>query len=113
MNQLCKICDTKNRLNLCDGRDGDFQFCFRRVGSLENLAETITPFNTLHELYEKCSWLDWIIEDTMFLDTESYTSNNNMVLLFGKEKNQFNIGKILPIGFVTADVTRLQKKGSL
>ena len=43
MNKLCEICDTRNRLCMCNGRDGDFKYCFRRVGSTNRLEETITP----------------------------------------------------------------------
>ena len=52
MNKLCEICDTRNRLGMCNGRDGVFKYCFRKVGSTHRLEETITPFNTLHELYK-------------------------------------------------------------
>ena len=102
MNKLCEICDIRIRLKKCNGREGDFKYCFRRVGSLETIEETITPFNSLHELYQKYKWLDWIIEDSMELQKESYGLNS--VLLLGKEKNQFNIGKVLPIGYVTVDM---------
>ena len=102
MNKLCEICDTRNRLGICNGRDGDFKYCFRRVGSTHRLEETITPFNTLHELYEKCDWLDWIIPETIKLENKSYGSKNNMVLLMGKSENT---DEYLPVGFVTANVT--------
>lgn len=108
MNKLCEICDTRIRLKKCNGREGDFKYCFRRVGSLENIEETITPFNSLHELYQKCKWLDWIIEDSMELQKESYGLNS--VLLLGKEKNQFNIGKVLPIGYVTVDMNQWRER---
>ena len=102
MNKLCEICDTKNRLGICNGRDGDFKYCFRRVGSTNGLEETITPFTTLHELYEKCSWLKWIVPGTLELENEPYGSKNNMVLLMGKSENT---DEYLPVGFVTANVT--------
>ena len=75
MNELCQICDTKIRLKKCNGKDGNFKFCFRRTGSIEGIEETITPFNSLHELYQKCKWLDWIIEDSMELQKELYGQN--------------------------------------
>ena len=53
MNKLCERCDTRCRLGICDGKEGDFKFCFRRVGSINGLEKTITPFNTLEELIEK------------------------------------------------------------
>ena len=102
MNKLCEICDTRNRLGMCNGRDGVFKYCFRKVGSTHRLEETITPFNTLHELYEKCDWLDWIIPETIKLENKSYGSKNNMVLLMGKSENT---DEYLPVGFVTANVT--------
>ena len=37
MNKLCEICDTRNRLGMCNGRDGDFKYCFRKVGSTNGL----------------------------------------------------------------------------
>ena len=39
MNKLCEICDTRNRLGICNGRDGDFKYCFRRVGSMNGLEK--------------------------------------------------------------------------
>lgn len=55
MNKICETCDTKNRLRLCSGRDGDFKYCFRKAGSTYGLEQTITPFNTTDELEEMVS----------------------------------------------------------
>lgn len=102
MNKLCEICDTRNRLGMCNGRDGDFKYCFRKVGSIHDLEETITPFNTLHELYKECDWLQWIVPETLKLEGEPYGGENNMVLLMGQSKVS---NDYLPVGFVTSDVT--------
>ena len=105
MNKLCEICDTRNRLGICNGRDGDFKYCFRRVGSMNGLEKTITPFTTLHELYEKCNWLDWIVPETLKLENEPYGRGNNMVLLCGQSERQLGTSERQPVGFVTANVT--------
>ena len=44
INKICETCDTRNRLCLCNGVEGDFKYCFRKVGSVYDLQETITPF---------------------------------------------------------------------
>ena len=101
MNIICTNCDTRNRLHLCGGKDGDFKYCFRRAGSTMGLKKTITQFNTLHELYQKCSWLDWIIPETLVLENKPYGNNDNMVLL----KGHFGSNNSLPLGFVTVATT--------
>lgn len=103
MNKICKNCDTRCRLGLCDGREGDFKYCFRRTGSVSGLEDTITPFSTLHELYEKCSWLDWINPESLVLSNEPY-GKNYMVLLLGQyaEKIDGTI-KNIPVGYVTVE----------
>lgn len=105
MNKLCEICDTRNRLGMCKGRDGDFKYCFRRVGSTNGLEETITPFNTLHELHEKCDCLKWVVPETLVLDNEPYCGENNMVLLWGQSERQLGTNEGQPVGYVTANVT--------
>jgi hypothetical protein len=70
MNNICKTCDTRIRLRICNGREGDFKYCFRRVGTRNGLEETITPFNTIEELYDKCKWLKNVIKDSLYLDEE-------------------------------------------
>ena len=109
MNKICEICDTRCRLGMCNGKDGDFKYCFRKTGSIYDLEETITPFNTLHELYDKCKWLDWVVPETLVLDSESYGTGNNMVLLWGQYREQLGTNKAQPCGFVTANVTRDMK----
>lgn len=51
INKICETCDTRNRLCLCNGVEGDFKYCFRKVGSVYDLQETITPFNDLDEIF--------------------------------------------------------------
>lgn len=105
MNKLCEICDTRCRLGRCNGKDGNFKFCFRKTGSVSGLEETITPFNTLHELYKKCDWLHWIVPESLVLNNEPYGNENNMVLLWGQYNEQLGTNKAQPCGFVTANVT--------
>lgn len=107
MNKICEKCDTRCRLGMCNGRDGDFKYCFRKTGSICDLQETITPFNTLHELYEKCKWLDWINPETLILDNRPYSSGNKMVLLWGQCKGT---NQAFPCGYVTAIVTEDMKQ---
>ena len=110
MNKLCEICDTRCRLGICNGNDGDFKYCFRKTGSTYGLEKTITPFNTLHELYEKCKWLDCIVPETLILDNKPYGSGNNMVLLWGQHKGQLGSKNGQPCGFVTANVINNMKQ---
>lgn len=105
MNNICKNCDTRNRMCLCDGRDGNFKYCFRKVGSSSGLEETITQFNTLHELYEKCGWLNWIVPKTLILDNKMYGCEDNMVLLWGQSLSQLNTNQGQPVGYVTVETT--------
>ena len=97
MSKICETCDTRLRLGLCKGKDEDFKYCFRKVGSVNGLEETITPFNTLDELYTKCKWLDWVEKDTLVLDEMDY-GDEHMRLLFGQEKG---VNKTFPVGYVT------------
>ena len=105
MNTICKTCDTRNRLGCCNGQDGDFKYCFRRVGSRTGLAETITPFNTLHEMYEKCNWLHWIVPETLILDNQPYGGGDDMVLLWGQSERQLGTNQGQPVGYVTVGST--------
>ena len=107
MNKICERCDTRCRLKMCDGRDGDFKYCFRRTGSTDGLKETITPFNTLHELYEKQPWLDWIDQESLLLSNEPY-GDTNMVVLWGSYKEIYGSRLLSPCGFVTVeDATKM------
>ena len=71
------------------------------------LKETITPFNTLHELYEKQPWLDWIDQESLLLSNEPY-GDTNMVLLWGSYKEIYGSRLLSPCGFVTVeDATKM------
>ena len=104
MNNICKMCDTRNRLGMCSGRDGDFTYCFRPVGSVSNIPGNITPFNTIEELLENNKWLD-VIENTVYLDDEYYGYGEHMKLLFGlfngETEEIIKYDKRYPVGFVT------------
>lgn len=106
MNKICRKCDTKNRLKMCIGRDGNFKYCFRRCGSLKGLEETITPFSTIDELYKKSNWLRsyTVKEYAKFNPNDGYI-DNNMCILFGlfKEKyieNKIKNGYRYPLGYI-------------
>lgn len=114
MNKICKTCDTRCRLGICKGRDGDFKYCFRRVGTLNGLETTITPFNTIDELYEKSSWLNGngnpehgYIKDQLYLDDQPYAGDEHMRALYGLCKQEEDLeqkmecGWVDKIGFVT------------
>jgi len=104
MNSVCKTCDTRNRLGMCLGKDGDFTYCFRPVGSVSNIPGNITPFNTIDELLKNNKWLD-VIEGTVYLDDEYYGCDKHMKLLLGlfngETEENIKSGKRYPIGFVT------------
>lgn len=101
MNEICKTCDTRIRLQKCNGRDGDFRYCFRKVGSTYGLEKTIVPFSDLHELYQKSEHLqNSVVEESMFLDGEDYGRDGHMVLLMGRYILDPD-GNRYPIGFVT------------
>jgi hypothetical protein len=111
MSDICKTCDTRCRLGLCKGRDGDFRFCFRRIGTLTDLKDTITPFNTLHELYEKCDWLqEWFVPESLILDNQPYGRDNNMVLLWGQLKSKIGTDEERSAGYVTAVIAEGMKE---
>lgn len=101
MNKICETCDTRNRLGLCNGRDGDFKYCFRSAGSVDGVEKTITPFTTIDELYNKCDWLKCARKETLELDSESYC-DEHMILLLGVLRWQnAQVGGKIPVGFVT------------
>lgn len=107
MNDICKNCDTRIRLGLCNGREGDFQYCYRKVGSVNGLEDTITPFNTIDDLYENCEHLKGTIKEQTYLDNKPYANDEHMVLLYGLYKGEPDLeekierGFVYPIGYVT------------
>lgn len=99
MNEICKTCDTKNRLGLCEGKNGNFKYCFRKAGSTDGLEKTITPFTTMEDLYLSCEWINTCFEQgSLKFDDYYYTNDKHMLLLYGK---YFGDSKEYPIGFVT------------
>ncbi len=102
MNTICKTCDTRNRLGLCLGKDGKFDYCFRKVGSIEGLKETITPFTTIDDLFINCcDYIQSLDKSSLILDSEFYGRNNHMKLMMGKFLgDNDNSIKQYPVGFV-------------
>lgn len=94
MSSICKTCDTKNRLNLCNGREEEFKYCYRRCGSISNIPETITPFNTIEELIINVpkGEFDWVKTET--LEIKPY--DNDIDILMGV----FIDNTYAPIGFI-------------
>lgn len=107
MNKICETCDTRLRLGICKGKDGDFRYCFRRMGSLNGLEITITPFNTLDELYEKCRWLNGgehpdngYIKKQLYLDNVPYADDEHMRVLYGLHKKEEDLDEKIECGWV-------------
>ena len=95
MNRICETCDTKIRLGICEGKEGDFKYCYRKTGSRFGLEETIKPFTELIELHEH---LDQSIDRQSLRLTDDYGNDGNMCLLMGKyyaDDNEY------PLGFIT------------
>lgn len=99
MNKICNTCDTKNRLNICNGRDGDFKYCFRKCGNLDGVFESITPFNNIEELYN-CEWFnqEWRKVKQGSLHVEDYSGEHIGILLGQYE--EMGETKDSPKGFV-------------
>lgn len=107
MNDICINCDTRIRLGLCNGREGNFKYCYRKVGSVNGLEKTITPFNTINDLYKNCEHLNCTIKEQTFLGNKPYANDEHMVLLYGLYKDEPDLeekikcGFVYPIGYVT------------
>ena len=63
INNICKTCDTRLRLNRCDGKEGNFKYCYRQCYTLRGIEESIQPFNELSELKINNKFKDLHIED--------------------------------------------------
>jgi len=99
INKICETCDTRNRLCLCNGVKGDFKYCFRKVGSVYDLQETITPFNYLDEIFlNDCDYIKDLDRESLRLSKDYYGNNEHMRLLFGRFLG--DSGKVYPVGFV-------------
>jgi hypothetical protein len=69
MNKICKTCDTKNRLRLCNGKDENFKYCYRKSGNPEQTKDTIFQFNSIEELKNKLKEEDkYINENALKID---------------------------------------------
>lgn len=98
MNQICETCDTRCRLHMCQGQDGDFKYCYRPVDSVDNIPDNITPFNTVDELYEKNKWIKSVERDSLVFDDKPYGSPY-MKLLLGHFIGD-TVNDKVPVGFV-------------
>lgn len=103
INKICETCDTRNRLCMCNGIEGDFKYCFRKVGSVYDLQETITPFNNLDELFlNTCEYIRDLDRESLYLSDEYYGNSKHMRLLFGRFLGDSgdSYDKGYPVGFV-------------
>jgi len=104
MNKICETCDTRKRLKMCDGRDGDFKYCYRPAGSTSNIPGNITQFNTIDELFEKNDWIKSVIKSTATLDNDYYENHHMKLLLglfYGEPQEKIKSKSYYPVGFVT------------
>lgn len=105
MNKICETCDTRNRLGMCNGLDGNFKYCYRPVGSISNIPGNITPFNTIDELFEKNDWIKSVIKESAVLDENYYGRGHHMKLLlglfYGEPQEKIDSGINYPVGYVT------------
>lgn len=105
MNKICETCDTRKRLKMCNGRDGDFKYCYRPAGSVSSIPNNITPFNTIDELFEKNDWIKSVIKSTATLDNDYYGKDHHMKLLlglfYGEPQEKIKSKSYYPVGFVT------------
>ena len=100
MSIICETCDTKNRLGMCSGKCGNFNYCFRKVGSVCDLEETITPFNTIEDLYSNpCHYIQSLDKDSLTLDSDFYGKDCHIKLMRGKFLHDYS-QKLHPVGFV-------------
>ena len=104
MNKICETCDTRNRLGMCNGLDGNFKYCYRPVGSISNIPGNITPFNTIDELFEKNDRIKSVIKESAVLDENYYGRGHHMKLLFGlyygEPQEKIESKSYYPVGFV-------------
>ena len=102
MNKICETCDSKERLKICEGRDGNFKYCFRRVGSVAGLKDSITPFNEISELedytwaYQGCRISEYSGEHMGILLGKFDPLKNDLSSFLDLDKE-----REYPIGFIT------------
>lgn len=92
MNKICTTCDTRLRLGMCNGKEGDFRFCFRRCGSIEGTKESIYQFNDIEELYESPTIKNLTIKNLKM--TNYYLEHVGLV------KGEYPDGTMAPVGYV-------------
>ena len=102
MNTICERCDTRCRLGMCHGKDGDFKYCFRPCGSIENIPGNIIPFNSIEELLAKNTgdYLTHVAAESLFIPKHYYGFSRNMRLLMGHWDGDDD-NKVYPIGYVS------------
>lgn len=103
MNKICKTCDTRNRLNLCNGRNGDFKYCYRPCGSISNITDiSIQPFNDVSEV--ETNFDGYIINDEKWI--EEYGGEHFKIMMAKINNKYAENGKVwkqietVPIGFI-------------
>lgn len=91
--KICETCDVRLRLKMCDGKDGDVdtKYCFRRVGSVSNVPNSIKPFDEISEL----NIPDYIESETV--EIEDYHGEHTGILIGVSKFDGFRY----PIGFIT------------
>lgn len=101
MNKICKNCDTRLRLGMCNGKDGDFKYCYRKCGSLEGTKESIRQFNNINELYDHDKGgLGEYLENS--LEMKPYGEHINILL--GRFKYDYDTTKDkYPLGFIIVE----------
>lgn len=85
MNKVCETCDSRIRLNLCEGKDTEFKYCYRKSGNPQQTKDTIFQFNTIDELKIH------IKKEHKYMDVESLTIDWE----YGKDKRGSCTGLIL------------------
>lgn len=109
MNPICKTCDTRIRLRRCNGKNGNFKYCMRKVGSISGLEESIVQFNTIEDIKKNLNpYTDGFDFNSLWIDTNDYDVAGTMTLLWGRFNNVSN-GADHPIGYVTKLATHPEK----
>lgn len=92
MNIICENCDTRIRLNLCNGKIGEFKYCYRPTGSLNNINnETILPFNKISEI--KTPFDNAILKGTF--EISDYGGRMKILTAEWLDRKRF------PVGYIT------------
>lgn len=103
MNIICESCDAKNRLKLCNGKDGSFKYCYRRSGNPEITKSSIFQFNTIEELKSNLIVSDGCLNtDSMEIDWGYGRDNHTALILCKYKDNTWGIIKdhLYPEGWI-------------